>query len=359
MDTLGSTTLNPLAKSSKGYELLITAHPMYSLTEPDTTYNVAVELGTSTHVNLVKESSDADRAVVGRVPVTDGVPYAHSFGLSRNYAVIVLQPLRLNYDMKELVEKGFLRAMEDIWSEGGGTRVVVMSLEDGSVVLDQTVDEPIYFYHSISTAELDDDHTTVSLRLCAYHEADQLTGEHQFMRLEQAKQGKDWRNKLHPGGQFCDVICDIKKDTVQVKWHQFKTKTPPQGFELPTTRYSRQRAGTSTETIDDHPRYVYAFGAYANGSTEYDNWGLFKFDTTKWTYTSYQQPSRYLSEPIFVPNPNGKKEDEDDGVLLSQMYDGIRRETALLVLDSQTMKVLAEVWTNQQSPMDFHGAWIP
>jgi carotenoid cleavage dioxygenase-like enzyme len=71
----------------------------------------------------------------------------------------------------------------------------------------------------------------------------------------------------------------------------------------------------------------------------------------------YQEDSTYPSEAIFVANPDGTT--EDDGVLLSQIYDGIRRETALLVLDAKTMDVQATVWTGQRSPMDFHGAWIP
>ena len=52
-------------------------------------------------------------------------------------------------------------------------------------------------------------------------------------------------------------------------------------------------------------------------------------------------------------------QDEDDGVLLSQVYDGVRRETFLLVLDARTMEELARCYTGVRIPVAFHGQFIP
>lgn len=202
MKTLGSTTLNNFATGAKGYELLTTAHPLYSL-DTDETYNVAVELGVlGVHVNLIRESSSGERTVVGSFPVSDGVPYFHSFGLSRNFSVIVVQPLRLNLSLPQLLEKGFLRSMQQV----AYTRVVVMDLHTGTILVDQKLSDTLYFYHGISTAEEVNDDThqpkRVSFRTCAYETPDPLTGEHQFMRLEQARKGKEWRNKLDRAAVF-------------------------------------------------------------------------------------------------------------------------------------------------------------
>jgi carotenoid cleavage dioxygenase-like enzyme len=273
MNTIKSSTINPLASGARGYELLETAHPIYSHTGSDT-YNVAVELGLQgSNINLVKETSQGDRFVVSSVP-TDGIPYIHSFGLSANYAMIVLQPLRLDPTPNRLMELGFLRGMQHV----NQTRVVVVKLRSGDVVLDKYIDEKVYFYHSISQAEMfdeergDDSGVIVSLRLCAYKTPDQITGENQFMRLEQAKKGRQWRNKLHKGGKFCDINCNLLDKSVQVDWKDEIS----QGYELPVTRYSRAYGSECLSA--KHPRYVYAFGAYALGSPDYDNWGLFKFD---------------------------------------------------------------------------------
>ena len=361
MNTISSSTINPIASGARGYELLETAHPIYSKAnaaaadgEGVDTYNVAVELGLQgPSVNLIRETSQGERSVVTSVPSTDGIPYLHSFGLSANYAMIVLQPLRLDPSPGRLLELGFLRAMQHV----DQTRIVVVDLVVGGVVLDKCIDEKVYFYHSISQAEIvndqeEDGGVTVSLRLCAYKTPDQITGEHQFMRLEQAKKGREWRNKLHKGGKFCDINCNLVDQSVKVDWND----EIKQGYELPVTRYSR---AYGSECISvKHPRYVYAFGAFALGSQDYDNWGLFKYDLEENKVSSYyQQDSIYHSEPIFVPNPDG--ETEDDGVLLSQAYFGKDSETKLLVFNARNMEVMATVSTGMRAPLDFHGAWIP
>lgn len=361
MDTISSSTINPLASGAKGYELLETAHPMYSQAdiaavdgEGVDTYNVAVELGLrGPSINLVRETSEGKRSVVASVPSTDGIPYLHSFGLSANYAMIVLQPLRLDPSPDRLLELGFLRAMTHV----DQTRIVLVELASGNIIVDKLIDEKVYFYHSISQAEIvndeeEDGSVTVSLRLCAYKTPDQITGEHQFMRLEQAKKGREWRNKLHRGGKFCDINCNLLDKSVEVDWKD----EIEQGYELPVTRYSR---AFGSECISGkHPRYVFAFGAFALGSKDYDNWGLFKFDLEENKVSSYyQQDSVYLSEPIFVPNPDGGT--EDDGVLLSQAYFGKNSETKLLIFNARNMEVIATVSTGMRAPLDFHGAWVP
>mmetsp|Transcript_34830 Transcript_34830/g.51145 ORF Transcript_34830/g.51145 Transcript_34830/m.51145 type:complete len:548 (-) Transcript_34830:86-1729(-) len=349
MDTLGSTTINPLAKGSKGFELLTTSHPLYSF-DNDDTYNIAAELGIpNARVNLIKETALGERSVVGSFDMSDGSPYFHSFGLSRNYAVIVVQPFRLDLDASNLMEKGLYRAMKHV----SGTRIVVINLKTGKCALDQTLQELLYFYHTISTCELED--AVISLRLCAYRTPDFFTGEHQFLRLEQGRRGKEWRNKLDKGGQFCDVVCNLNCNSVDIEWNH----SIQQHFELPITRYSRAHGGSQLlAPIDAHPRYVYSFGSYALGSEEYDSWGLFKFDTKTWEIAAYyKEDSVYMSEPSFIPDPEGTN--EDDGVLLSQAYFGTQQETKLLVLDARTMKVVAEVGIGMRTPMDLHGAWIP
>ena len=363
MDTISTSTINSFASGQSGYELLITAHPMYSQNKNDSgssvdSYNVAIELGLNgPMINLVKENSEGERTVISSFASDDGkIPYCHSFGLSKNYAMIVLHPLRLNNSaLDKLVELGFLRSMDHVED----TRVVLIELSTGKVVLDKTIDEKVYFYHSISQAEtLEDGNSLVSLRLCAYKTPDQLTGEHQFMRMEKCRKSRELRNKLHKGGTFCDVICNLMDQSVKVEWND----QIQQGFELPVTRYSRTFDGelphNGPTEVQAHPRYVYSFGAYALGSQDYENWGLFKFDMKKNKIDAYyQQDSVYLSEPTFVADPEGVK--EDDGVLLSQAYFGKEQETKLLVFDATNMKVIAEVPTGQVSPLDFHGTFIP
>ena len=220
MDTLSSSTINSIASGSKGYELLITAHPLYSQNESkdDTSidsYNVAVELGLNgICVNLVKETSEGKRTVVTSIKSEDGtIPYTHSFGLSKNYAMIVLQPLRLNSAPDKQIEFGFLRSMDHV----DHTRVILLELETGKVVLDKSVDEKVYFYHMISQAEImEDDDTVVSLRLCAYQNPDQLT---KFLRSWAEKKNYQLPEDIQALVHHKKVIKRINKEVQKANKH--------------------------------------------------------------------------------------------------------------------------------------------
>jgi carotenoid cleavage dioxygenase-like enzyme len=381
----------PIENLPLGYvEFLSTAHPAYSLVTDDT-YNIILFLTVldGPVIGLVKEyNGGTRRRLVAQAKIADGtLPYTHSFGISTKYAVVVLQPLRVDVtDIHKSLSVGFLRGMLSV----DETIVLVFDLETGQCVLNQAMSEKIYFYHTASTAEWENEkgEPHVSIRLCAYKTPDIITGDDQFMRLERCAgngvgSGKEARNRLSRGGTFCDVVCNIHQQTVAVIW---KAMPGNQGFEFPMTRFSRahgppaaavvagaasaaalhnnNKSHTTTNT-NKHPRFVYGIGHYAFGSDEYDSAALFKFEPeTGQIAASYSKNSMYFSEPIVVANSEassqaGSMEEDEDCVVLSQVYNGITRETGLLVLNAKTLKPLAEVWTGRRSPMDFHGVWVP
>lgn len=104
-----------------------TAHPLYSQDGSLDTYNVAVELGLNgPRVNLIRETTatkpngetESKRTVVSSFASDGaGVPYFHSFGLSRNCAVIVIV-VQLRTDLNDFRElkHGFLRLMKHVGS---------------------------------------------------------------------------------------------------------------------------------------------------------------------------------------------------------------------------------------------------
>jgi len=64
----------------------------------------------------------------------------------------------------------------------------------------------------------------------------------------------------------------------------------------------------------------------------------------------------YPSEVVFVPNPSGQN--EDDGVLLSCVYDSRRDESFILVINASTMKEIARAYTGFRISPQFHGKWF-
>jgi torulene dioxygenase len=53
-----------------------------------------------------------------------------------------------------------------------------------------------------------------------------------------------------------------------------------------------------------------------------------------------------------------KEVEEDDGVLLSQVYDGDKRDTFLLVLNAKTMAEIGRFYTGLICPVSFHGQMV-
>jgi carotenoid cleavage dioxygenase-like enzyme len=68
---------------------------------------------------------------------------------------------------------------------------------------------------------------------------------------------------------------------------------------------------------------------------------------------------RQGSEAVFVKAPNGAS--EDDGWLLSYVYDQATDKSEVLILDASTMsqKPVARILLPARVPMGFHGSWIP
>ena len=378
LDTKKSARPPSMARNAGGYELFATAHPEYCKCGSGDTYNVIVELNPimGNRVSIVKEypkeGSDNDgtmsRKIVASctVPVNArGIPYSHSFGLTETKAMVILQPLRLNLkNLSELLTKGFLSTMEDEES----TRVIVFDIQSGETLANVELDEPIYFYHSISCAESDQD-SSISMKICGYQVPDFFTGKDQFFRFDRA-QSAEGRNRIHRGGKICDVNVNLNDGKAEVKWTDVTVKRKDQkvvkqGFELPTTRYSRWSTNNNNDEYcplpwknGRHPKFAYAFGSHALGCDSYDAWTLLKINLDDGEATPLRERhSCYYSEPIFVANPKGKE--EDDGILLCQRYDGVTDQTSLLVIDAKEMSVLAEADAGMRNAMDFHGVFIP
>jgi carotenoid cleavage dioxygenase len=68
---------------------------------------------------------------------------------------------------------------------------------------------------------------------------------------------------------------------------------------------------------------------------------------------------RTPGEAVFVPASSGAAEDE--GYLLTYVYDADRDTSDFVILDAQniTSEPLAAVPLPQRVPMGFHGNWIP
>ena len=109
-------------------------------------------------------------------------------------------------------------------------------------------------------------------------------------------------------------------------------------------------------------RYIY--GACGSSMTESTPpQGLVKIDCEdetkeneqKWLGEKYE----WLGETIFAPKPNGK--DEDDGFLLSYLFNGLTKSSELVIFDAKDIQPgpICRLALPTNVPTGLHGTWVP
>ena len=70
-------------------------------------------------------------------------------------------------------------------------------------------------------------------------------------------------------------------------------------------------------------------------------------------------PQQFASEPVFAPRPGARR--EDDGYLLTQVYDAGQHLTHIAVLDAADLAggPIARAWFDHHIPAPLHGVWVP
>ena len=84
-----------------------------------------------------------------------------------------------------------------------------------------------------------------------------------------------------------------------------------------------------------------------------------KYDLGKGTSEVHDfGPTIVSGEPVFVPAANGTA--EDDGYVITYLYDKATQSSSFVVLDAHDMSAepLAIVPLPQRVPFGFHGSWI-
>jgi carotenoid cleavage dioxygenase-like enzyme len=113
-----------------------------------------------------------------------------------------------------------------------------------------------------------------------------------------------------------------------------------ESLDLPRINYAR---------CNERP-YRYAWGIGFGGG-----WidRIVKADVLERRSITWSDDHCFPGEPVFVAAPDAKGEDE--GVLLSVVFDGRRGNSFLLVLDSRSLDELARAEVPHHIPFGFHG----
>jgi carotenoid cleavage dioxygenase-like enzyme len=277
---------------------------------------------------MLQVQADGNTKVVGELPVTEPA-YLHSFGMSPNYLIIaefplVVYPLKLLFQLKPFIENFK-------WKPKRGTTFYVMDRNSGKLVKKYTTDA-FFAFHHINAFEKDNE---LILDIDAY-ENDDIISSFYLNRIKDSDlelpYGIIKRYRLNLNGD------DKIKDEILAD----------ECIEMPRFDFDRHH-------MNQNYRFVYGIGVNKNHPKGFYN-QIVKIDIQNGTSKTWFKENCYPSEPVFVPKPDAKT--EDDGIIMTIVLDAEKGNSYLLILDAQNFEELGRAEVEQPILIGYHGAYF-
>jgi carotenoid cleavage dioxygenase len=297
----GPCTAHPKVDPSSGEMRLFG----YQLWPPHCTYGVVSPEG----------------ALVHKAEITlRGPVMMHDFAITTRHSVLLDLPL--TFDVERMAAGAYPLVFRDDMS----ARYGVLPRHGSDADIRWFEGPPCMMFHTANAWNDGDDVVLVGCRLAR---TDALSGESDAAEFGSLHR---WRFNLATGAMHEEPLDDVPSDFPRV--HEGLTGRACR--YVYTARADRSR-GDGLPWIDAVIKYD-----LATGNAETHAWG----------------PGRYGGEAVFVPHttPRG----EDDGYLVTFVWDEREQQSELVILDARTMaaRPLARVIMPRRVPFGFHGLWL-
>ncbi|XP_075238182.1 neither inactivation nor afterpotential B isoform X2 [Lycorma delicatula] len=286
--------------------------------------------------------------------------YMHTFGITEHYFVIVEQPLSISFTtmlQRQLNNQPMAPCLK--WQSNEQTRIHLLNRETGKPVANFLTD-PFFYLHIINQYE-ENGHLVLDISCykdanmldCMYIKALQEVNKN--INYAEMFRGRPLRFVLPlspPAGSWGTNLVTLSgSKATAYRFMDNNIFVCPElicdlGCETPRIYYEKH--------VGKPYQYFYAISS----DVDLDNPGtLIKVDTVQKITKTWCEDNIFPSEPVFVPSPNTKS--EDDGVVLSAMIwtNGMENKVGLLVLDAVTWTELGrtEFITPTPVPKCLHG----
>jgi beta,beta-carotene 9',10'-dioxygenase len=284
--------------------------------------NYAAKLGPRNRYRFFLLRPDASKPeLVGELPVREPA-YMHSFGLSERWLVLAEFPFVVNPVSIPLSGRPYIENFK--WKPELGTRLTLIDRSSGEA-RGPFETEPLFAFHHVNSYEQDGE---VVVDLCSYPNAEIVAD----LYLDRLRAGK-------PVAEPELRRLRITPDSGAVR----SERLAAEGLELPRINYGGR---------NERPyRYVWGTGIGPSGWLQ----RIVKADLERGTSSAWEEEGCYPGEPVFVAAPEAGEEDE--GVLLSIVFDSRKGNSFLAVLDARSLDELARAETPHHIPFGFHGQY--
>jgi carotenoid cleavage dioxygenase-like enzyme len=314
----------PIAYDDDVRGQLTTAH-WHLDTARDLAYNFVTELGRKSFYHVVAiRPGTFTRVRVGSIAV-DEPAYMHSFAMTAEHVIVCEFPYTVKLWDLALRRKPFYENFQ--WKPERGARFHVMRKRDGTVRTYEA--ESFFAFHHVNAFEERD---ALVLDVVAYPDARIIDG----LALRNVT---DPANRTASTGTLRRYHLPNDGTTAT-----FETLAPTAAVELP--QIDRTRSARAY-------RYAYGLNVDRERPEAVAN-QIVKADVVNRTTTAWSEPGSYPGEALFVAPPDTN---EDDGVLLTVVFDALRGTSALVVLDARDMTERARVHVPHHIPYGFHGSF--
>ncbi len=269
------------------------------------------------HIRYVVVDADGEWADELEIPMP-GMTMIHDMSLTQNYAVIYDLPVTLSF-----LALGTGASFPFRWDNDHEPRVGLLPRNGEAQDIIWSPVKPNYAYHPVNAYEDDDGNVVIDI-----------------IRYERM-----FENDIM--GPFGDSQPRLDRWTINPK-----TRTVnEQIVDARAQEFPRCHPG-----LNGKP-YRYGYTVALEG---YSFPAIYKHDMQTGTSTEFNMgPGRHSAEPVFIPKEGATVEDE--GYLMTYVFDETKNATDLVILDAQDLSrpALAEVHLPVRVPYGFHGNWVP
>ena len=273
--------------------------------------------------------------------------YMHSFSVTKNYYVLIEQPLTVSVGrVIKAILKGKSLSTALRWN---GDREVVFHLINRHTKKEHTIKyftKAFFFLHTINAYE---ERGEVVVDICSYDSPAMM--DCMFIeKLQTAQSNPDYAPLFR--GRPRRFVLPLQPAMVLQQPRRMEIQPAliaDIGCETPAIHY---------ELFNGRKyRYFYAISS----DVDADNAGkLIKVDTLTGEFTSWQEENVYCSEPVFLPRPEASQ--EDDGILVFSVIWGKPHITwtGIVLVDALDLSTVARVHFQLSGPVPkpLHGCFI-
>ena len=300
--------------------MLTTAHPHLDRASGGM-LNYAAKLGPRNRYRFyVVPPGESKPRVIAQLPVSEPA-YMHSFGITERWLVLAEFPFVVNPISIPLSGRPYIENYR--WKPELGTRITLVDRRTGEATGPFETD-PFFCFHHANAYE---ENGSVVVDACTYSDA-QIVED---LYLDRLRQGK-------PAAR-----AELRRFRIDVASGEVVHEQLAERLELPRINYGRS---------NERPyRYVWGIDAKSGWLDR-----IVKADVESGSTIEWGEDGCSPGEPVFVAAPDARS--EDDGVLLSVVFDSRTGRSFMLVLDAADLSELARAEAPHHIPYGFHGQFV-